>query len=610
MRLVRPRLCELLGLVALAAALVAVAPFAAARSGDALPALAEVMAQTERGVFPVYVGQSEALPDGTPVAHAPAYNTAAALLHLATLKRLTPAAVRALIDAACAAGGLFAMYFGLRAALGARRWARALIAALYVLLAGVVWQAGFGSPTGLAAVPCAPLLLCGFVAGSRAPDSRTAGRTAAALALLWMSDPPAGLAGTVLTVAWLAGLVAYHRRLSVAGAALATVALFAVLAAWHFVSARALGTFDGSVRWADQCALPVAAACVAAALALQYRLETDPCEVTAEYVRESGEVVPLGRLGRAAAVGALGLSLAVLAATVVLLVPRPPREPTAGEVEGPHTALVSGCDPALDNRLIGPAGGPARATLANLDRVPIQTEGAGKPELVGAEYVPVHDHTARPFQYVRAEPNRNYLVTLSYWAKNYRGALHIRSGGTSRTFPLPDDSGGMQTLRVPVRTGEGPAAVIELYVTGKTTATTEGTGMGCACAGVSVYRPEELPIRVTSLLPYRALTNAPDDGWGLETHRRFVPGYRAFVNGARADVAGSPAGAVLIPLQPGPNTVELVYRGTAAMRCAFGLSAAGWLVLAAAAVRGRFRRAADRAEVAPGPGARAPTRAA
>jgi hypothetical protein len=88
---------------------------------------------------------------------------------------------------------------------------------------------------------------------------------------------------------------------------------------------------------------------------------------------------------------------------------------------------------------------------------------------------------------------------------------------------------------------------------------------------------QALPVRVTSLMPYRATVRSPAPAL-LESPRMFVPGYVATVNGAPVAVRRSAEGLVAFPVPAGESRVELRFAGPTALHLAFWLSAAGWLL--------------------------------
>jgi hypothetical protein len=91
------------------------------------------------------------------------------------------------------------------------------------------------------------------------------------------------------------------------------------------------------------------------------------------------------------------------------------------------------------------------------------------------------------------------------------------------------------------------------------------------------YDPAQLPVQVTSFIPYRARVTAPTPAW-LETPRMYQPGYQALVNGRRVQVAKSPSALVMVPVPPGASSVKVQYYPP------FGLLGAFWISFAAAAV--------------------------
>jgi hypothetical protein len=91
------------------------------------------------------------------------------------------------------------------------------------------------------------------------------------------------------------------------------------------------------------------------------------------------------------------------------------------------------------------------------------------------------------------------------------------------------------------------------------------------------YDPAQLPVQVTSFIPYRARVNAPEEAW-LETPRMYQPGYQAVVNGRRVDVAKSPSALVMVPVPAGASAVKVQYYPPA------GLLAAFWVSFGAAAL--------------------------
>lgn len=86
------------------------------------------------------------------------------------------------------------------------------------------------------------------------------------------------------------------------------------------------------------------------------------------------------------------------------------------------------------------------------------------------------------------------------------------------------------------------------------------------------YSPDELPVRVRSVFPYRVDLDVPRPGLRLETSRLCVPGYAARVNAHEVGVGCSDDGYVTLPLALGLNEVALDYIPPHAVRASFWVS--------------------------------------
>jgi hypothetical protein len=86
-------------------------------------------------------------------------------------------------------------------------------------------------------------------------------------------------------------------------------------------------------------------------------------------------------------------------------------------------------------------------------------------------------------------------------------------------------------------------------------------------------------IEVRSLLPFRAVvqTNRPAV---LETPKVYVPGYRARADGRDVEIIRTGAGLVGVPLGAGRSDVTVDYPGSPLLRWSYGISTAGWVMLA------------------------------
>ena len=78
---------------------------------------------------------------------------------------------------------------------------------------------------------------------------------------------------------------------------------------------------------------------------------------------------------------------------------------------------------------------------------------------------------------------------------------------------------------------------------------------------VSRYRPEQAPIEIQSLIPFRARVTAGQAGW-IETPRQWVAGYRAKVDGVLVEPVASKDHFVAVPVPPGQHEVVLEFVGS------------------------------------------------
>jgi hypothetical protein len=539
--------------IAVVAVMVLVRPFPVAHAGDAgwwgAIRLADALAQVEQGIFPVYVGQTEAVPDGTPHAGAPVQHWTESVLHVLTLGRCAPTDVIDLMALCSALGGFWAAYLGLRLVLGEHRQLRLLLAASYVVACGVLWQFGSCTDTAFVAVPYTPLLFCALVRGASRPDAWASGGTAVLLALIWLAHPPSGLTATVLCAVCGAGWSAWRGR-SALRPVLWTATLFGLLSAWFFAGAGVLGVFPVRSAWlTDQCAVPAATACAAAALWLRHLLTTDRWEIALQVERESGSTDDLVRCGPATLV-ALGLSVALLAGLLALVGHRISTGPASAKpvaLEGPEPRFLqpvappmarteqhlSTDDPVLRNSLNQSAGGAPLPATHNDILLPYRIDRPGEavpqPERLGAGYVPVHARDGWPIMRFHVEPGRRYVLTVEYWTRNYRGAIRLDGETIHRTTPLPEHTGGPQgvrVLRLFVCDASTRSQVVEVSLVGRATSAEPDGGVYCGPVGLAAYRPDDLPIRVSSLAPYTAVVRVDGSEGFLVTHRRLTASAR------------------------------------------------------------------------------------
>ena len=97
------------------------------------------------------------------------------------------------------------------------------------------------------------------------------------------------------------------------------------------------------------------------------------------------------------------------------------------------------------------------------------------------------------------------------------------------------------------------------------------------------YRPQDLPVRVTSWIPYKAEVYAPRPAL-LETPRVWQRGWHAQVDGREAPVVISHEHLVAVPVPTGHSHVVVVFRATWWLDAWYWLTFLGWSALLCAAL--------------------------
>jgi hypothetical protein len=192
------------------------------------------------------------------------------------------------------------------------------------------------------------------------------------------------------------------------------------------------------------------------------------------------------------------------------------------------------------------------------------------------------DYGAELQQPLELPPGR-YVLQFSFKDPMSHGTLRLLgSRSVQREYPLPN-SGSERAFG----SGPGQTSDLTLLIAGNAPEiirvqffNTTGRMITDWFADLRVipYASSALPLRLTSLIPYRVDINRGLGGW-LETTRIFVPGYRATVNGREAELKTSPDGLVMVRVPPGHAEMELRYLGPPLLRVAFWTSLGSWLSL-------------------------------
>ena len=242
----------------------------------------------------------------------------------------------------------------------------------------------------------------------------------------------------------------------------------------------------------------------------------------------------------------------------------------------PYTLEGRVNDPRLLNRLLDPTAKIELASNARAAGGPATTA----PMIVNATHLDRGVLQLTPG--FTLEPEVRYQLTFFFTDANYAGVLqllplhdiHLRF---YREIPLPSKPSSPLTLTV--WTTEKAPLPVDMLLRTTDAANAEGAHPAFLRYQLVPYRAAELPIKITSLAPYRASVETAQPAL-LETHRFFARGYRALVNGHAVPVTESPGHLAMLPLDSGRNEVRLDYVGPPLVRAAFWVSAFSWIAVA------------------------------
>jgi hypothetical protein len=312
-------------------------------------------------------------------------------------------------------------------------------------------------------------------------------------------------------------------------------------------------------------------------------------------LREAGKFRAWGETKAAATGGRVAASLSEESAPLYAYAVPPG---TRWHPEGGHD-FARWCDPALEQRLLRLDESPLTSALESVDLRPAGQDGDVRLE---------NGELPRRFSRsgtdgllrVRVRPGLRHLLAVRYRTDNFRGHLQCLGTRTYRDCWLAPDSRGEATAFVPLWTSGREETEVEVRLCSDFSGREGKASVEITSIAWGTYRPDDLPIGLPSLVPYRARVTATEPCL-LQAARLYTPGYEARVNGRRVPVSAS-QGAVTVPVPAGPSVVELRYRGTPAMRAAFWASAAGWLGLVVVALGAGRRRGRTAAPVSAPPG--------
>jgi hypothetical protein len=261
-------------------------------------------------------------------------------------------------------------------------------------------------------------------------------------------------------------------------------------------------------------------------------------------------------------------------------------------------------DPVLENRLIAADGDKVAVIASNMDRA-LKSHSVPAASLMlrrletkvrmnaASSYTNGRCSGAVPLFKLPIATGESWLLSFRFQTRNWHGHFMVSGPQFERIYWLPTNSEGYKMIQIPIWVSTRGRRVLSVDLVSDNRQMEAEPFVEVDLASWGMYSHDDLPVQVHSLVPYAATVHAAR-ACALETHKLYYPGYEARVNGREAPVQRSPDGMVMVPLAEGANEVEVRYVGTPAMRAAFLVCAAAWLLLVGAAVVPFARKATAR----------------
>ncbi|HVW21317.1 MAG TPA: hypothetical protein VHC86_08885 [Opitutaceae bacterium] len=277
------------------------------------------------------------------------------------------------------------------------------------------------------------------------------------------------------------------------------------------------------------------------------------------------------------------------------------RYPYAAFANPPGYASHGYMDPLLENRLLDPRTGEIVAANADAAAPPAGAAGRLVQSGTWTAVSTVHNRIYTLEPGIRLEPARRYALRIEGIPADRSGVLQILHDGLFREYLLPDSGvaihnntsyprafGSFPTSEkvVPLLFhGPAPIEPVLQFVQPKY----DSDRYVFARFRLYTYGMNDLPVRVTSWIPYKAEVYAPHPAL-LETPRVWQRGWHAQVDGREAPAAASPEHLVAVPVPAGHSHVVLVFRPSWWLEGWYWLALLGWVGVALGAA-GRLVRA-------------------
>lgn len=250
-------------------------------------------------------------------------------------------------------------------------------------------------------------------------------------------------------------------------------------------------------------------------------------------------------------------------------------------------------DPYLESRLLDRS--TQNVVLSNAKSA--ASHGPGRTLVAEGTFRAVNDNNTTFYLLHPAptiDPNRHYALRIDFLTPNENGYLQIRGERLFREYIMPDSGVGMNTSGRPPRAfgstatsspivplytdAKGPVLLRLTYILPDRPVTPE---FDAAHYQLWSYEPGQLPIKVNTLLPYRANIESLKPAY-LESPRMWLSGYRARLNNISVPVLRSTNNLCMIEVDAGQSEVEIKYKPPLRVEISYWIAIWGWAAVAAA----------------------------
>jgi hypothetical protein len=183
---------------------------------------------------------------------------------------------------------------------------------------------------------------------------------------------------------------------------------------------------------------------------------------------------------------------------------------------------------------------------------------------------------------VHLEPGHHYNLKFGFPSTPLKGVLQLTGKTFFREYALPSSgesasfgSGPTNSDSISLWTTEPSGDTITVRFIPMMNGAQPSDLAHFAAFEFREWEPGTEPVRLRSLLPYHVDISA-DAASRIESHRVFVPGYRALVDGAEAPVWISNDGFVDVPVAEGTHSLKLRYEGPLPLRSSYWAALASW----------------------------------